>query len=180
MYRETERHFYRCLECLEVQAVDGPRLRAFVGYPECDCGGPLKWMGKVQGLSLVQAHLGCPCDGRCTGALGGNCDCSCGGVNHGTKRLVRIVTDIRPVPSIAPRADLNERLARVAEFKAAKEAAQARIAAKFGERYQDYRDGRYITGDVYWQIRENLTALRKAAKLLTHKGRLTALDRIAA
>jgi hypothetical protein len=24
-----------------------------------------------------------PCDGRCTGARGHNCECSCGGANHG-------------------------------------------------------------------------------------------------
>jgi hypothetical protein len=26
----------------------------------------------------------CPCDGRCTGARGHSCDCSCGGANHGS------------------------------------------------------------------------------------------------
>lgn len=29
----------------------------------------------------------CPCDGRCTSAKGPNCDCSCGGANHGADYL---------------------------------------------------------------------------------------------
>lgn len=29
----------------------------------------------------------CPCDGRCTSAKGPNCDCSCGGQNHGSDYL---------------------------------------------------------------------------------------------
>lgn len=182
---DMERHFYRCLDCLEVQAIDGPQLRGqwvdgMIRWPQCDCSGNLKWMGKVQGLSLIQAHLGCPCDGRCTGALGGNCDCSCGGKNHGTRRLVQMITNVGPIPKIAPRADLNERLVHVAEFKAAKEAALARIAAKFGERYQDYKAGQYIAGDTYWQIKETCTALHKASRCATHKGRMTALAKVAA
>ncbi len=30
----------------------------------------------------------CPCDRRCTGAKGHNCDCSCGGANHGAEFLI--------------------------------------------------------------------------------------------
>lgn len=31
-----------------------------------------------------------PCDGRCTNARGPNCDCRCGGVNHGSQRVVTV------------------------------------------------------------------------------------------
>ncbi len=30
---------------------------------------------------------GCPCDARCTSARGHNCECSCGGANHGEDYL---------------------------------------------------------------------------------------------
>lgn len=45
--------------------------------PECD--GSLQWdeiVGKV-----VDDH---PCDARCMGARGPDCECSCGGANHGS------------------------------------------------------------------------------------------------
>jgi len=93
---------------------------------------------------------------------------------------VRVVTNLGPVPQIEPRADLAVRLTRVAEFKAAKEAAQAKIAAKYGELYKDFLEGRYIAGDTYWQIKTARTELHKATKRATHKTRINALAKVAA
>lgn len=44
----------------------------------CTCG---KWMvgNRLQG----RWNPGVPCNGKCTGAVGHLCECSCGGANHG-------------------------------------------------------------------------------------------------
>jgi hypothetical protein len=179
-----ERHFYRCLDCLEVQAADGPILRGQwihgkQEWPHCDCGGNLDWMGKVHGSVLGKMHTACACDGRCTHALGGSCDCICGGANHGTGRLVRFLTGIQTVPQIAPRADLEVRKARVVEWKAAKEAAKARIAAKYGDTYTRFQSGQWIDSTLYWEIKDELSTYRKASGYATHTKRMSALAKIA-
>ncbi len=43
----------------------------------------------------------CACDARCTGATGPNCECSCGGKNHGTGRVVEIAVPVARVPQTA-------------------------------------------------------------------------------
>lgn len=57
-------------------------------------------MGRVEKKRLVNAAMRCPCDGRCTGATGPNCECSCGGVNHGTGRLIAVEIDAGGVPRL--------------------------------------------------------------------------------
>jgi hypothetical protein len=57
-------------------------------------------MGRVNARNrLMVTGLECPCDGRCTGAVGPNCDCSCGGANHGSHRLITVNKDAGAVPS---------------------------------------------------------------------------------
>jgi len=91
----TTRHYYRCIDCLTIAAADGPP----VYRADCSlCGGKVENMGQVCGLRLTEVVMGCPCDGRCTGARGPQCDCKCGGVNHGSGLLVPIVRDLGPVP----------------------------------------------------------------------------------
>lgn len=190
MNQKVDRHFFRCLDCLDVIAVDcetkknGYGGRVFNTYPairpECDCGGSLHYMGKVQQSRLVMTSIRCACDGRCTNAIGPSCDCSCGGVNHGSQKLVTVVTDGGAVPTLKPREDVQVRRARVAEFNTALQAAKDRIASKYGERYDDFQNGRYIAGELYWEIKEADAKRRKAALLQTHKGRINALAKVAA
>lgn len=59
-------------------------------------------MGKVgpsKTTRLFQPEELCVCDGRCTNARGPNCECSCGGVNHGSQRTVKVWRDAGAVPS---------------------------------------------------------------------------------
>ena len=49
-----------------------------VGVCRGDCGGRV-YLKPLQGSYAPEV----PCDRRCTGARGSNCDCSCGGANHG-------------------------------------------------------------------------------------------------
>ena len=41
------------------------------------------FMGKIKGDRYIKTELKCDCDDRCTSARGPDCDCKCGGENHG-------------------------------------------------------------------------------------------------
>lgn len=63
-----------------------------VQCPNCEAKGAfkIKYMGEVIKRTVNMQFYTSPCDGRCTNAPGNNCDCSCGGENHGTKRLISV------------------------------------------------------------------------------------------
>ena len=68
---------------IDFLAPDGVEYRHYaphqVPYLPCErCGRPMA------GKPLHGQHNpAVPCDRRCTGAIGHNCECSCGGRNHG-------------------------------------------------------------------------------------------------
>jgi hypothetical protein len=67
-------------------------------------------MGRVRpDNTYVRVEERCACDHRCTNATGPNCDFQCGGVNHGTHRIVQVVVESGKV-SVKPRTDLEQRL----------------------------------------------------------------------
>lgn len=118
-------------------------------------------MGRIHQTRLVKTEERCPCDARCTNAEGPNCDCQCGGVNHGTQALVTITVDAGPVPvaNVRPTAqalwDLKEyqnlRITMQKELKTAQENRQHGTAQR-------------ISG-----------ALWKAATMTSHAGRIKIL-----
>lgn len=94
----TLRHYYRCTDCLSVAATEQKLPTETKHYTErvtaeCGaCGGSIEYMGPVVRDRLVtDVKYLCPCDERCTGARGPNCDCSCGGANHGTGAMAEVV-----------------------------------------------------------------------------------------
>ena len=116
--RRTTRMFFRCQKCRKPWAHDvaliddlnyQSRRADFISKtihaaacPLCEYVPlrhyPHRFMGEVKGPRLSRAEDRCPCDRRCTNATGPNCECSCGGVNHGSGRLVRVDIDCGPVP----------------------------------------------------------------------------------
>lgn len=76
----------------------------FQGFTPCPlCGNsdstkPHKIMGRVKAKRLVEWIILTPCDGRCTGATGPNCDCVCNGKNHGTNRVVVSERKVQAIP----------------------------------------------------------------------------------
>lgn len=140
----TERNFYRCADCLSVVAVDGRRQRI-----QCACGGELEHMGRVEGDRLTQTKYLCPCDGRCTGALGPNCDCQCGGANHGSGRVVEVQVDAGR--AVARPVNLAQAQIIAGEYRRAVAAAKAR-------------------GWQPWK-------LRRVAEMKVHRNRMEALAR---
>ena len=96
----TRRYMYRCHDCLAVSAVDGVLVDR---RARCDCGGTVECLGYVRDTGrryLARDSFDVPCDHRCTGATGPNCDCSCRGENHGTGRVVTVVVDVGGVPRL--------------------------------------------------------------------------------
>jgi hypothetical protein len=68
-----------------IQAIGGGKPTVYGGDTEfgiCSvCGHAMKY-----GILKAFLRPECPCDARCTNARGHNCECSCGGANHGSGR----------------------------------------------------------------------------------------------
>lgn len=178
----SERHFYRCLNCCVVFALDGPRQ-----FPWCDCGGgpwgkethprsSVEWMGKVAGNHVVRIEDRCPCDSRCTHAVGFHCDCVCNGANHGTHAVVKTVTNFQGVPKIVT-TDLQDRMIAVAEFEEL--AAEAQKVIDADPMVIAIRKREWIKDYAAWKKgNELMGAIRRARKLKTMAGRMKALAKI--
>ena len=172
-----ERNYYKCTDCLSVAAVDetASGLRVFVDgrcrEPKCGaCGGACDHMGTVgDDGRLYTERSECPCDARCTSALGPHCQCPCGGTNHGSARLVTVRRDAGPIPVL--RIVSTEKSARVvAEWHAARDVATAEKDAIEAKR----REG-WISNADYGRLRDLYCGLRRARALRTHKGRMNVL-----
>lgn len=166
------RYYIRCRACLAVGAVEAesePRQGA------CPCGGRVESMGKVHRDRLVREGQESPCDGRCTGAKGPSCDCHCGGVNHGSGRLVAIRYDLGPVP----RFELSPDDARAMEYQVALAFAEARIARLNADDVVARKlRGAHLSPDEFRRYRavgEAHLRLRKVERMRTHHGRIKAL-----
>jgi hypothetical protein len=181
---KVHRWFLRCLDCLAVTAVaedptttiywQGRRLYAQNTAPKCECGGSNDIMGRVGSKDRFTAlSLRCPCDSRCTHATGPNCECSCGGANHGTTRVVCVKVDAGGVPRTQ-----GANLAAAQEFRAAVDAARSRLARlPFAEQFAA---GQFIPDRTAWeQLRAAHAGFAAARKYLTHSRRLRALAKVA-
>lgn len=78
-YRQTEAGQVPAGVWINATYRDG--RRDYGGDPEGVCKGCNRMMtyGMLKGVTVPDV----PCDGRCTGARGHSCECSCGGENHG-------------------------------------------------------------------------------------------------
>lgn len=84
--RDPGKHYYKCVDCLAPVCIDTTQTGWREDELRCPhCAGDLDWMGRVaDGAGVViNQTIDCPCDERCTCAVGPNCDCRCGGQNHG-------------------------------------------------------------------------------------------------
>lgn len=191
----TERHFFRCADCLHVFALEGdpaPRALGWNGtrlsgalFPRwtrdvrCDCGSDrLGWMGRVEADKVVRVEDRCACDDRCTHARGPQCSCQCGGANHGTHLVVRIRVD-NTSACVEPQPDLAARLARLAEYRAARAAARER--ANVDGILDRMARGEWIADRAAWErARDNLAAIRKSERMRTHAARMRTLATVGA
>lgn len=165
----VKRWFYRCSDCLSVAAAESidadPSLK-------CDCGGSMRSLGHVRRFRVVNVELHTPCDGRCTNAHGPSCGCACGGENHGSQALVEVVRDAGGIPTLKA-----GNMERATEYRAARDAAVARIAKRHAYAIDAKARGEFIR-EGYWEWRGDSEALAHARALKSHKGRLKALAEV--
>ncbi len=164
MCNKPPRFYWKCHDCLTPFAVDG-EYRSM----SCACGGSAWCMGQVTGARLSKSVFRCPCDGRCTGATGPSCDCSCGGENHGSNLLVEVAVDAGPVPSARVTVDAKS-LARAEEYRAA-------IAPLLAE-CKRLRSGKWLGNADYSRLCDLEHTIGYARKSKTHGDRMKALLRL--
>lgn len=161
------RYFHRYKSCLEVIATDEQIDR---DTARCVCDGKLEDLGWVfpHGGRLRRGEERCPCDARCTNAPGPRCECSCGGVNHGSGRVVIVNVDAGGVPRLTP--STPERcIARAAEYRDA--LGQIWAVHRAAKREREARNGRGPSRREH----EILEDIGRIQKLRTHAGRLKAI-----
>lgn len=171
---KTPRQFYKCADCLSVVAINH-KLDPYVrNFPVCGlCGGKCHHMGEVKADNLVKIIHRCPCDHRCTGALGPSCDCKCGGANHGTHALVQYETVEGKVSRINTRPN-PAALAIANEWRAAIEPLKTRL----DDLYARKRIARLSERD-YSEMWELGRIINIAQGYKTHKSRMETLTRYA-
>lgn len=174
---KSNRHFYRCRSCCHVIAIEGTLEVEVTDQgaqykARCACEGKLELMGRVgRKPGLVLDSERCACDARCTNATGPSCDCSCGGANHGTHRVVAIEVGAGGVPRIMS-LDATECLRRAEEYKAAMEPHRAELRAMREARAWRYNSRPSCDEDRLARALGHISALR------THKGRLAAIAKM--
>lgn len=169
------RYCYRCEDCLFVSFTEEPVKES---AESAGCGGKIEAMGRVVRKRLTVTETLCACDGRCTSATGPSCDCSCGGANHGSGAVVRVIRDAGAVPSLTAR-DSDAQYAAAAAYRAAIKAAQTRMEIEYGSLLEDYKQGKRIASYETWSdIKRDYETIRKARALRSRGGRIKALAKV--
>lgn len=179
MKPNVDRWYYRCLDCLTVSAANEhlpagwDRAQNRRVYPKCGaCGGDIEEMGRVEGDRLAKPETHCACDARCTHATGPNCDCRCGGENHGTGAVVEVSRDCGPVPVLRNPSTIRAK-AEAEEYRNALAAVWAQI-----ERYNRLREQSprgWLAEKDYSEHCRLCHLYHKARALRTHKNRMKVL-----
>jgi len=179
------RHFYRCADCLSVIATDA-KIHAVqippsycYSYGECGaCGGRIEHLGEVCRDRLVRRELRVPCDARCTGATGPNCECHCGGENHGSNRLVEVIVESGRLPRFM--VPENAR-AKGEAYRELLRAVRSAHDSRYGRVIQLKRDGVYLSPPE-WQrfcdgqyVNQRIQAARELRSHAARNRRLNAI-----
>lgn len=182
----TPLHFYRCPECLTVictreelprmneRPYDSDRAAAL-----CACGNQwVEYMGRAGKQRLEKDAKACPCDARCTAARGPQCDCQCGGKNHGSNLLVDVIVDAGPIPVLKMLMVETAKYNRL-QWTEAQRLAMVRIARQHGpQTLEAFKARQTLPWATAALIRSQLATLAKAKDMRT-KARLTTLAGIA-
>ncbi len=163
------RYYYRCSDCLSTVV-----LEEKLSVVECACGGRLEFLGPVTDEGRwKRIEERPPCDGRCTGARGPKCDCSCGGKNHGTQFLVTVERD-GGVARVHPPDP--EAIRRAEEYRAGITRVRQVLARTFGYQYERFIARQYVHSETaYWFMRNVHAELQAISRLRTHTARMRRL-----
>lgn len=166
--------WYRCRDCLGVFTTpDDATLSPACGV----CGARCDFQGLTAHVRTFNVS---PCDDRCCTARGRNCECACGGKNHGTWRSVSVTRTVGIATLGAPR-DAAKLAAGVAEFRAAREAADAAIETRFGDVFRLKSSGAWLDGHDFarWLAgRDFRNDVREAGACKVHSLRLEKLRKL--
>jgi hypothetical protein len=164
---ETQRWCWRCVDCLSVVFVESQERSLLCGV----CAGSMEPMGRVARNRVFDAERRCPCDVRCTSAQGPNCECSCGGANHGSNAVVEVIRDLGPIPTLGRPKCAADAIARAAEFRAAVGPVEAEHDALQEQRCRN----RWLTDAEYGRLCSVGFLLRRVRKARIHKTRMRML-----
>lgn len=148
---------------------------------ECICGGRLTLLGPVTDTGRwLREELRPRCDGRCISATGPQCNCRCGGENHGQGLAATVVVRRDGGAVVLRPVDTEEARRRAEEYRVAKQAVHAALEARYGGAWVDYRQGLYIPSKaLWWELRTWAQDFAEAKRLLTHRLRIRRLQQLA-
>lgn len=159
-------HYHRCDDCLTTFSSTERKV------DECDCNGSVHYMGQVHGSNYVEVKDKAPCDGRCTHAAGPVCDCECGGVNHGTGKVVQVTTVLGKikVTGLSP-----EDVERAHTFRKLRDYAFKVFTEKWAEANATISSGGRVDYSIYSAIRRDKLELDKIVQMKVYNKRTKAL-----
>lgn len=161
----VNRHFYKCPLCLAVAAVDAPHQQAITcGH----CNAQMEYMGRVAGERLAKDEVRCACDFRCIDALGPKCDCSCGGKNHGSGKVVVVTVDAGKLV-----AECKPSAKQVMESKEYQQTLEAALSE--WRVLNNAKNAGFIPRDQFCRWLALERTITAARKLRSHAGRMKAL-----
>ena len=135
-------------------------------------------MGRVHRARLVRDAVVSVCDFRCTNAKGPECNCHCGGENHGSHAVVQVTHDAGPLP----RYELTPDRGRALEYRVARAEAELRLKGlNADDLFARKLRGAYLNAADfarYLRIRRGHERIRKAQGARTQAGRLKMLAAI--
>lgn len=167
MAAPVARWFVRCRVCLAVSAVQElPGANWQCGI----CDGGLELMGRVEQDRLIQEHLAAICDDRCTNAIGPHCSCKCGGEHHGSRRLVRVVRDRGPVPTVTPSTGRDQARLNAEEYRRYAAALLAQLDPILASKSRGY-----LPRAEYDRMRQLQHTNARAAQARDHRARMRLL-----
>lgn len=163
--------FYRCKVCLNVCATTEK-----VDF--CACEGALEFMGftKRDPKVLLDNSLETPCSTLCTDAAGPCCNCSCGGKNHGTHRMVEVVKVVGKAPRIA---SVDQKAKdRACEFLSLVDSFEPFMRSRFGQAWENLTKGVFIDRSTWWEIRQTQSRWLKVKGYRVHKKRISGMKEV--
>ena len=125
----------------------------------------MEYMGRVAGERLAKDEIRCACDFRCIDALGPKCDCSCGGKNHGSGKVVVVTVDAGKLV-----AECKPSAKQVMESKEYQQTLEAALSE-----WRTLNNSGYLPYDQFIRKITLERATRTARKLRSHAGRMKAL-----
>jgi len=94
---QPERYYYKCRDCLTPVTLSETISKSKISL-SCECGSSPKsmiYMGRVNGTGyVIQTEVQCKCNEVCANAQGPNCNCACGGTNHGDGLAAYVEVDV--------------------------------------------------------------------------------------